>query len=193
MKVDPLEIIINSEKRLDKKFYYITGNEVTLMQKIKDILISYYTNSMSVGIEKIKDVGLCNNEIGLFENQKIYIVSGIKDIDNEFLELASTRNDIFLFIIENSPKSKLIKNFFIKRKDSYLIECYDLSREEKIKLLNHRLTKENFKINEDVIRFLTTKTSKVPTEPTPIMKAKIDKENSDRAIPEVDLKEKDTN
>ena len=51
----------------------------------------------------------------------------------------------------------------------------------------------NFKINEDVIRFLTTKTFKVPTEPTPIMKAKIDKENSDRAIPEVDLKEKDTN
>ena len=48
----------------------------------------------------------------------------------------------------------------------------------------------NFKINEDVIRFLTTKTSKVPTEPTPIMKAKIDKENSDRAVPEVDLKKR---
>ena len=51
----------------------------------------------------------------------------------------------------------------------------------------------NFKINEDVIRFLTTRTAKVPVEPTPIMKAKIDKENSDRAVPEIDLKEKDTN
>ena len=51
----------------------------------------------------------------------------------------------------------------------------------------------NFKINENIIRFLTTKASKVPSEPTPIMKAKIDKENSDRSIPEVDLKEKDTN
>ena len=51
----------------------------------------------------------------------------------------------------------------------------------------------NFKINEDVIRFLTTKASKVPTEPTPIMKAKIDKENSERAVPEIDLKEKDAN
>ena len=50
----------------------------------------------------------------------------------------------------------------------------------------------NFKINEDIIRFLTTKTSKVPKEPTPIMKAKIDKENSDRTIPEIDLKEKDS-
>ena len=51
----------------------------------------------------------------------------------------------------------------------------------------------NFKINEDVIRFLTTKASKVPTDPTPIMKAKIDKENSERAVPEIDLKEKDAN
>ena len=50
----------------------------------------------------------------------------------------------------------------------------------------------NFKINEDIIRFLTTKTSKVPKEPTPIMKAKIDKENSDRTIPEIDLKDKDS-
>ena len=51
----------------------------------------------------------------------------------------------------------------------------------------------NFKINEDVIRFLTTKASKVPTEPTPIMKAKIDKENSERAVPEIDLKKKEAN
>ena len=51
----------------------------------------------------------------------------------------------------------------------------------------------NFKINEDVIRFLTTKISKVPTEPTPIMKTKIDKENLERAVPEIDLKEKDAN
>ena len=50
----------------------------------------------------------------------------------------------------------------------------------------------NFKINENVIRFLTTKTDKIPAEPTPIMKAKIDKENSERAIPEVELKVKDT-
>ena len=50
----------------------------------------------------------------------------------------------------------------------------------------------NFKINENIIRFLTTKASKIPTEPTPIMKAKIDKENSDRIVPEIDLKEKDS-
>ena len=46
-------------------------------------------------------------------------------------------------------------------------------------------------LNEDIIRSLTTKTSKIPSEPTPIMKAKIDKENSEREVSEVELKEKD--
>jgi len=49
----------------------------------------------------------------------------------------------------------------------------------------------NFTINENIIRFLTTKTKKIPSEPTPIMKAKIDKENSERAVSEVELTEKD--
>ena len=49
----------------------------------------------------------------------------------------------------------------------------------------------NFTINENIIRFLTTKTNKIPSEPTPIMKAKIDKENSERAVPDVQLTEKD--
>ena len=49
----------------------------------------------------------------------------------------------------------------------------------------------NFKINENIIRFLTTKTTKVPTEPTPIMKTKIDKENIERTVDEVELNHKE--
>ena len=49
----------------------------------------------------------------------------------------------------------------------------------------------NFKINENIIRFLTTKTTKIPSEPTPIMKTKIDKENIDRSAQEVELNDKE--
>ena len=44
-----------------------------------------------------------------------------------------------------------------------------------------------------IIKFedLTTKTDKVPAEPTPIMKTKIDRENSERSVQEVELNEKD--
>ena len=49
----------------------------------------------------------------------------------------------------------------------------------------------NFKIDESIIRFLTTKTNLVPSEPTPIMKAKIEKENIDSSQELVDLDKKE--
>ena len=50
----------------------------------------------------------------------------------------------------------------------------------------------NFKIDENIIRFLTTKIDKVPLEPTPIMKAKIEKENADSLIAQPNLVENES-
>ena len=48
----------------------------------------------------------------------------------------------------------------------------------------------NFKIDESIIRYLTTVTSEIPSEPTPIMKAKIEKENVDNSLDSIDLEKK---
>ena len=48
----------------------------------------------------------------------------------------------------------------------------------------------NFRIDEDIIRFLTSKADSIPAEPTPIMKYKIEKENAESYANEVNL---DTN
>ena len=45
----------------------------------------------------------------------------------------------------------------------------------------------NFRIDEDVIRFLTSKIDTIPSEPSPIMKSKIEKENSENMINEANL------
>ena len=45
----------------------------------------------------------------------------------------------------------------------------------------------NFRIDENIIRFLTTKIANVPTEPSFIMKAKIEKENSENMLNEEKL------
>ena len=50
----------------------------------------------------------------------------------------------------------------------------------------------NFKIDENIIRYLTTKINTVPTEPTPIMKAKIEKENADSLITQQTLAENES-
>lgn len=50
----------------------------------------------------------------------------------------------------------------------------------------------NFKIDENIIRYLTTKIKSVPTDPTPIMKAKIEKENADSLITQQTLAENES-
>ncbi len=45
----------------------------------------------------------------------------------------------------------------------------------------------NFRIDENIIRFLTSKADSIPSEPTPIMKYKIEKENSESYANEVNL------
>ena len=45
----------------------------------------------------------------------------------------------------------------------------------------------NFRIDENIIRFLTSKAANIPSEPTPIMKYKIEKENAENYVNEVSL------
>ena len=45
----------------------------------------------------------------------------------------------------------------------------------------------NFRIDEYIIRFLTSKADSIPSEPTPILKYKIEKENAESYVNEVNL------
>ena len=45
----------------------------------------------------------------------------------------------------------------------------------------------NFRIDENIIRFLTSKADSIPSEPTPIMKYKIEKENAENYANAVNL------
>ena len=50
-----------------------------------------------------------------------------------------------------------------------------------------RELERNFRIDENIIRFLTSKADSVPSEPTPIMKHKIERENAESYANEVNL------
>ena len=36
MKIDPLEVLLNKNLKINKKLFLISGNETTLMEKIKE-------------------------------------------------------------------------------------------------------------------------------------------------------------
>ena len=59
--------------------------------------------------------------------------------------------------MKNSQKIKKIKNLFIVDKDSYLIDCYELDKDSKIKILNEFLRVNKLEISQDVYWFLIDK------------------------------------
>ena len=157
MKIDPISILLNENFRIDKKIYFISGNEKTLIQKIKTTIVEKYqqgTNARITNIDTIKDFV---EEAGLFEDHKIILVNGCKGIDEKNLENIKNSHGIFIFVDENSQKIKKIKSLFNRDKDSYLIDCYELDRETKIKFLKKFLTDNNLNISQDVYWLLIDK------------------------------------
>ena len=150
MKINPVDIILNREIKLDKRFYFISGNEITLMEKIKGLLIKSLTSKYSLGVENIKSISSVTSDISLFSKNKCYVVNDLKGLGTDSVENLSLKEDIFIFFQENNPKIKLIKKKFLERKDSFLIDCYELSKELKMKLINNFMSINDVKLDQEV-------------------------------------------
>ncbi len=148
MKIDPIQIILNKNFKFDKKFYFISGNEITLIEKIKQTIVNYYNKDKLTNYEKLKDISLYKNDVGLFESYKVYLISDVKNLSNDKLDEFSNKDDVFIFCIENSPKIKQVKNIFIKRADCLLVDCYELTKDIKNTILNNYLDENKIKLEK---------------------------------------------
>ncbi len=157
MKINSLNVIINPASVLNKKFYFISGNEKTLMEKIKKIIVEGFKDKENVQIKNIDTISEFVDEIELFGDKNIYIVGGNKGIDKESLDNLRLSESNFIFLQENSQKIKKIKSLFNADKDSCLIDCYELDKDSKIKILNEFLRLNKLEISEDVYWFLVDK------------------------------------
>ena len=157
MKINSINILINQASVLNKKFYFISGNEKTLMEKIKMIIVDGFKKKENVQIKNIDTISDFVDEIGLFGGKNMYIVNGNKGIDKESLNNLKLSESNFIFFQENSQKIKKIKSLFSADKDSYLIDCYELDKDSKIKILNEFLRLNKLEISQDVYWFLIDK------------------------------------
>ena len=157
MRIDPISILLNKEEKLDKKFYFISGNETTLIEKVVDTIIECYEKNESIRVERIETISGHLNERGLFEDKKLYLGRGCKGIDKGGLEKIRDTENVFIFVQENSQKVKNIKKIFLKDKDSYLIDCYELDKGLKIKILNQFLNVRRKILPEDIFWYLVEK------------------------------------
>ena len=157
MRLEPLSVILTENFTPSKKFYFISGNEFTLMEKVKNNIIDNYLKIEKASLKNIDNVDNFVDNTGLFEDKKIFLVKNCKGVEEETLINLRNIGGIFIFFQENSPKIKKIKNVFLKHTDSYLFDCYELDKGSKIKILNYFLNQFGFNIEEDVYWFLIEK------------------------------------
>ena len=147
MKLDPLNLLLNKDFKLNKNLYLIGGNEITLMEKICSTIVEAYRSNENISINRIDAIDNFNVNEGLFENKRIFVGKNCKGLNEENLNKVKNTDDVFVFLQDNSSKTKKIKNIVAMDKDSYLIDCYEIDKNSKIKILNEFL-KFNEKKNQ---------------------------------------------
>ena len=157
MKGEAISFVLNKNFQLNKSFYFISGNENTLMQKIKGLIVEKSRDISSIEVNHLKTLSEISNDVGLFSKNKLYIISDAKGIGENELNKLSKGEDVFIFFLENSPKIKTIKNIFLKRSDSLVFDCYELSKELKTKIVKNYLTDIGRKLNQDLFWLLVEK------------------------------------
>ena len=157
MKIDPISALLTKDINPSIKFFFISGNEITLIQKIKTIIIEKYQEASNASIKYVEDINGIFDGVGLFEDKKIFLVKNCNGLNENSLIRFREISGIIIFVQENSPKIKKIKNIFVKDKDSCVIDCYELSKEAKIKILNYFLSSSDIKIEKNIYWFLIEK------------------------------------
>ena len=157
MKLDPLNLLLNKDINLNKNLYFIGGNEITLMEKVCSTIIKNYRANEDISINRIDTIDNFNISMGLFENKKIFVGKNCSGLNEENLNNIKNTDDVFVFLQENSAKTKKFKNIIAGDKKSYLIDCYELDKGSKIKILNEFIKFSEKKISENLYWFLVEK------------------------------------
>ena len=157
MKIDPLSILLNKDFKANKKFYFVSGNETTLMQRVVAEIINSYQINENATLTKIDGINEFVDEVGLFGDKQVFLIKSCSDVDKESLNVLRDNDSVFIFTQENSQKIKKVKKIFIEDKESYLVDCYELDKASKIKVLNKFLKTAKMSLEESVYWFLIEK------------------------------------
>ena len=157
MKADPIRIILDDKFLIDRKVYFIRGNETTLMERISQSILEKIQINNNIELSKIDSLENFYDKTSLFENYKIYLSRNCKGINEKNLNRIIKSNAVFIFIEKNSQKLKSIKQFLINNENACVIDCYELEKDSKIKILNRYLETSKIKIPQDIFWFLVDK------------------------------------
>jgi len=157
MKVDPLSILLNENFNLNNKFYFISGNEVSLIEKVYKTIVERYQKKEDVTKIELDTIDNFKYEETLLESKKIFFARNCKGFKEKNIDNLKSGDGVFIFIQENSQKTKAAKEIFKNIDNSCIIDCYELNKSSKIKILNEFLKKKKTNISEEAYWFLVNK------------------------------------
>ena len=112
MKLDPVGILLNRDLKIQKKFYFVSGNEESLIEKIKTTIINKYLKQEKASVVKIDTLDSYVDMDSLFDNTKIYLVNNIKGFEEEDLNKIRKKNRcVYIYtreLTENKKNKKLV-------------------------------------------------------------------------------------
>ena len=101
MRAEPISILLNENFRIDKKIYFISGNEKTLMQKIKSTIIKKYQKNTNARIIKFRNTP--------FKKSKKIKSASKKEIQS-MLSLCVKNLDEINFFRPKEKRPKMLEN-----------------------------------------------------------------------------------
>ncbi len=157
MKIDPLKIVLDEDIKLNNSLYFVSGNEPTLMEKVKDKIVSNYKKNGLYTIKNIKNIKDLDEGVSLFGDKTIYLIKDTSGIDKYFINNLPENQNVIIICVENSPKSNIVKKYFIESDKSYVFDCYELNKESIKKVLVSKINRTKIKLDQSLFWFLIDK------------------------------------
>ena len=157
MRINPLNLLLDKDFKIEMQYYFVSGNELSLIDKVTRKLIEFHLNKNGVSLERIDNIDNYADNGGLFHKERIIKVDSVLKLDNEKLDSLKGSDDFFIFISENSPKNRELKSIFTKRVDACLIDCYEVDNDGKKRVLNSWISNKNLSFDNDIYWYLIEK------------------------------------
>lgn len=154
MKVNVVDFLIDVDKHIAKSIYFISGNEPSLIQSLKEQIIKSMAAKEGVEVVRIKNLINYKDGDSLFFKKKLICIEEIKGLTEKVVLDIVEKEDVFIFESINSPNNKKIKSFIKNNEKCLLLECYELERANKVKVIKMFLEDKEIVLTENVFWYL---------------------------------------
>ena len=114
MKIDSIDFVLNTNKYIDKSFYFISGNETSFIEKVKDITINYYKTKLDHSIKRAKNIeSVRQTTESLFHKKELVLISDLGSFNEKSIESYENKDFVYVFILPNSPKVNTFKRNYL--------------------------------------------------------------------------------